>query len=116
MSSNGSPENPSASDVAAPGSASAPPIVNDLDGTPPPRLGIIHLLAWLTIAAVLFGTNRSAHGSSEASTIPIGSSRIYQALDTIRLAVMAAGVVGLGAGPLACRAENRSHLPLDIGS
>jgi hypothetical protein len=73
----------------------APAICDEPDGTPPPRLGVIHLLAWLTIAAVLFGIDRSARILEKASKHPDWVVSHYPAIDTVRLAAMAAGAVGL---------------------
>ncbi len=67
------------------------------DGTSPPRLGVIHLLAWLTVAAVLFGTERSVRLIESASNHADNFIAHYLAFDMIHLAAMAAGVVGLAA-------------------
>jgi hypothetical protein len=64
---------------------------------PPPRLGIIHLLAWLTVAAALLGIERSARLLENAA---IHSDKFVphnQVLDTIHVIGIAAGVVGLAA-------------------
>jgi hypothetical protein len=66
-------------------------------GAPPPRLGVIHLLAWLTVAAVFLGTERSVLLLETAASRPDTRVEPYFLLDSIRVIALAAGVVGLAA-------------------
>jgi hypothetical protein len=81
-------------DAAAP---TGPTILDELAGTPPPRLGIIHLLAWLTVTAVFLGTERSVQILEKAASHPDKFATHHLVLDSIRLVAMAAGAVGLTA-------------------
>ena len=97
-------------DAAAP---AAPTILDAPAGTPPPRLGIIHLLAWLTVASALLGTERSVQILEKAASHPDKFTAHYLVLDSIRVVALAAGVVGLAA--LVRWRSNGRALPLAPG-
>ncbi len=83
--------------VADASAQAAPAILDDPARTPPPRLGIIHLLAWLTVASALLGTERSVQILEKAASHPDKFASHYLLLDSILAVALAAGVVGLAA-------------------
>jgi hypothetical protein len=83
--------------VAGTDTPAVPAVLDEPGGTPPPRLGIIHLLALLTISAVLFGAQRGVQILEKSASHTDKLTAHYLILDSIYLAVLAAGVVGLAA-------------------
>ena len=61
----------------------------------PPRLGIIHLLAWTAIAAVMFKSDIAIRLLWKQQEMVVISNVLYQAIEFVDLTLMAAGVVGL---------------------
>jgi hypothetical protein len=65
---------------------SVPVIVDKLADIPPPRLGIILFLAWITIDALLLGTsvwtNKQAYSSALEGTL----SKLYLAMGVFQVA------------------------------
>jgi hypothetical protein len=90
-------EIPEAPEVTGADAPAAPAILDEPSGTPPPRLGIIHLLAWLTVSAVFLGTERSVQILEKAASHPDTIAAHYLVLESIRAVALASGVVGLAA-------------------
>ncbi len=81
------------SDATTPADPPIAPIPAEPEYYQPPRLGIIHLLAWITVSAVLFGFD----GVLKTLDVAFKLSDVVRALQFVGLAGMAAGIVGLTA-------------------
>jgi len=94
MRSNDQPEIPSANYATAPDATAVAVVLDDLDGTPPPRLGIFHFVAWLTVAAVLLGIDSTLWAYEEGFLHRDRPSIFDRAVHVIDLVSMSAGIVG----------------------
>ena len=89
-------EIPDGAEVTSTDSFAEPTILDEPHGDPPPRLGIIHLLAWLTVAAVLFGIENWLRNVENASGTRQGPlPTVYQGFSFASFSMMSAGVVGI---------------------
>ncbi len=82
---------PAAGDSATPDEPLSAVIPREPDLDPLPRLGIIHLLAWITISAVLFSFDAVLKFLGMAIETP----EFFRDLHFVDTAGMAAGIVGL---------------------
>jgi hypothetical protein len=96
MSSDDPQEIPNAGEVPSENAPAGAIILDEPAAVPPPRLGIIHMLAWLTVAAVLFGIESWEKNAENASGNPQGlNPAIAQSFSFASLSFMSAGVVGV---------------------
>ncbi len=89
---------PAANPVTTPGEPPSAAIPDEPEFYQPPRLGIIHLLAWTAITAVMFKVDVALRLLEKSSTGDLHSVQVPTVLRAIGfsyVALMAAGIVGL---------------------
>jgi hypothetical protein len=82
------------------------PEASESAGNPPPRLGIIHLLAWITVAAVLFGIEKQAMSRDRGFFGAESTSFLYHGLNFVQLTAISAAVTGMA---VLLRWQRRAH-------
>ena len=86
---------PAATDFTAPVEPPVAPISAEPEYIQPPRLGIIHLLAWTAVAAVLFKVNAALLLLAKGNSAVVAPDVPVQAIGIADFTLMAAGIVGL---------------------
>ncbi len=94
------PDPKAAPNDATPAGAPVAPIPTEPDYLQPPRLGIIHLLAWTAVAAVLFKGDAASRLLAKERMSDLSGNLLQQVAGLLDLTLIAAGIMGLAV--LAC--------------